>query len=139
MATILLSLEAKAIDRTAIGGGKVDRDLGLDEEGTIVVGTNLLVVVAIGSDFGDGVSQTSARTEVEGRDTTVRSQDQGQACDLLGSIVGTLGVYPHHPVGQVYRREGRHEQVANASHVGINVVYRVLWRSGATSRGRTAP
>ena len=98
---------------------------GLQQGHLIEIGTDALTIVAIAGYLGEAISEGTQRTDSEGRHTTMRRQDHGQACDLLRSIVRALRVHTHHPIRQMHCGEGGHKEMANIPHVGVYIVDRV--------------
>ena len=121
----LSPLEVEPIDRTAVRGSIAHTHLGLQQGHLIEIGTDALTIVAIAGYLGEAIAEGTQRTDSEGRHTTMRRQDHGQACDLLRSIVRALRVHTHHPIRQMHCGEGGHKEMANIPHVGVYIVDRV--------------
>ena len=92
----------------------------------ITIWLDLLLVIAV-NDYRKQIRLVSlVSAHIKGRAFPMVGDDDRQSIQPVARKVGPLRINTQHAVRQMHRRESRHQQMTDISHIRIHIVDRIL-------------
>ena len=120
-----IPFKVETIDSTLVRRREVNLDTLVVQIDLVAIGRNLLLVIMVADDRLARCLGTLTGAEAERRPSAMTGHDEWQPVQAVARIVVPLGIDAQDAVRQVHRRVGRHQQVADVSHIGVHVVHRL--------------